>query len=103
MSGGTNYLIPVEADIRHEKQLQYKAVSAGMVLAEMENARNHLNILILDACRNTPTFSGGTKSFAKSGLAPMNAPTGTLIARMPQPREHSPGRAPEDTASTPTT
>lgn len=68
-SEGENYLIPVEANIRYERELRYKAISAGLVLAEMENARNRLNILILDACRDTPAFVGdGSKAlFRKAG------------------------------------
>ncbi|MDM8551928.1 DUF1566 domain-containing protein, partial [Desulfobacterales bacterium HSG2] len=94
-SGGENYLIPVEANIRYEKELRYKAVSAGMVLAELENARSRLNILILDACRDTPAFSGTSKAFSKSGLASMDAPVGTIIAYATAPGKvarEGPGR-----------
>ncbi len=75
---GRNYLIPVGAQIEHEKQVEYEAVDVGAVLAEMDNARNRLNIVILDACRDNPF----TRSFRSSaqGLASMNAPSGTLVA-----------------------
>ncbi len=75
---GRNYLIPVGAQIEHEKQVEYEAVDVGAVLAEMDNARNRLNIVILDACRDNP-FARSFRSGAQ-GLASMNAPTGTLIA-----------------------
>ena len=75
---GRNYLIPVGAEIDHEKQVKFKAVDAGVVLAEMENARNRLNIVILDACRNNP-FARSFRSSAQ-GLASMDAPTGTIVA-----------------------
>ncbi|MDM8548475.1 SUMF1/EgtB/PvdO family nonheme iron enzyme [Desulfobacterales bacterium HSG2] len=80
---GRNYLIPVGSDIRHEKELGYKAVDAGLVLAQMENARNRLNIVILDACRDNPL----ARSFRSSGrgLAPAKAPTGTVIAYATSP------------------
>jgi len=74
---GRNYLIPVGAQIEHEKQVEYEAVDVGAVLAEMDNARNRLNIVILDACRDNP-FSRSFRSGAQ-GLASMNAPSGTLI------------------------
>jgi Caspase domain len=47
-------------------------------LAQMDNAGNRMNIVILDACRNNPF----TRSFRSSsrGLAPIDAPSGTLIA-----------------------
>ena len=75
---GRNYLIPIGAQIEHEKQVEYEAVDVGMVLAEMDHARNRLNIVILDACRDNP-FARSFRSGAQ-GLASMNAPSGTLIA-----------------------
>lgn len=75
---GRNYLIPVGASIEHEKQVEYEAVDAGAILTEMDYARNRLNIVILDACRDNP-FARSFRSSAQ-GLASMNAPTGTLIA-----------------------
>ena len=75
---GRNYLIPVGASIEHEKQVEYEAVDAGAVLTEMDYARNRLNIVILDACRDNP-FARSFRSSAQ-GLATLNAPTGTLIA-----------------------
>jgi formylglycine-generating enzyme required for sulfatase activity len=75
---GRNYLIPVGSSIEHEKQVEYEAVDMGSVLTEMEYARNRLNIVILDACRDNPF----ARSFRSSsfGLASVNAPSGTLIA-----------------------
>ncbi len=75
---GRNYLIPIGATIEHEKQVEYEGVDAGVVLGEMEHARNRLNIVILDACRDNP-FARSFRSGVQ-GLASMNAPTGTLIA-----------------------
>lgn len=75
---GENYLIPVAAELHIEEEIEYETVNAGFVLAQMEAARNRMNILILDACRNNP-FARSFRS-ATRGLAMMNAPTGTLIA-----------------------
>ena len=80
---GRNYLIPVDSDIRHEKEIPYKAVDAGLVLAQMENARNLLNVVVLDACRDNP-FARSFRS-AKAGLAYTDAPVGTLIAYATSP------------------
>jgi tetratricopeptide (TPR) repeat protein len=44
----------------------------------MQDARNQLNIVILDACRNNP-FARKFRS-TNNGLASINAPSGTLIA-----------------------
>jgi hypothetical protein len=75
---GRNYLIPVNARIESESDIKYEAVDAGFVLGKMEDANNPLNIVILDACRNNP-FSRNFRN-PESGLARMDAPTGSLIA-----------------------
>jgi formylglycine-generating enzyme required for sulfatase activity len=75
---GRNYLIPIGAKIEHEKQVEYEGVDAGAVMTEMDYAKNRLNIVILDACRDNP-FARSFRSGVK-GLASLNAPTGTLIA-----------------------
>ncbi|HEX7332795.1 MAG TPA: caspase family protein [Pyrinomonadaceae bacterium] len=75
---GRNYLIPVDADIQTEADLEDTAVDLNYVLNTMDDAQNALNIAILDACRNNPF----TRSFrsTQDGLAQVVAPTGTLIA-----------------------
>lgn len=75
---GRNYLIPVNADIAHEDEIEFNAFDVNQVLAKMDTAKNALNIVILDACRNNP-FQKGFRS-TQSGLAQMDAPTGTFIA-----------------------
>ncbi len=80
---GENYLVPVEADIEREAQLEYRAVAMGRLLEEMESARNRLNLVILDACRNNP-FPASIRS-GNRGLAIVKAPSGTLIAYSTSP------------------
>jgi cyclophilin family peptidyl-prolyl cis-trans isomerase len=75
---GSNYLLPVDADIETESDVKYEAVDAGRVLGKMEDAGNDLNIVILDACRNNP-FARSFRSLDK-GLARMDAPTGSFVA-----------------------
>jgi len=77
-SKGRNYLIPVDADIASEAEVEDSGVDASLVLNYMDDAQNGLNIVILDACRNNP-FSRSFRS-ASDGLAQVDAPTGTLIA-----------------------
>jgi len=76
---GENYLLPINARIARQQDVRYQALPMGRVLGAMEEAGNGLNILILDACRNTP-FSRSWRS-SQAGLAP--PPTtarGMLIA-----------------------
>jgi uncharacterized caspase-like protein/surface antigen len=75
---GTNFLIPVGAEVAREPDVEIEAVKLDWVLAQMEHARNRLNILILDACRNNP-LSRGLRS-SERGLSRVDAPRGTLIA-----------------------
>jgi TonB family protein len=75
---GENYLVPVDAKIESEQEVEYECVKAGFVLAQLDAARNSMNIVILDACRNNP-FARSFRSESK-GLAQMDAPSGTLIA-----------------------
>ena len=74
---GENYLIPVDAKIRAATELRYKALSAGLILSYMSEARNRLNMIILDACRDNP-FAGARS--ATRGLAVVDQlPTGSVI------------------------
>jgi formylglycine-generating enzyme required for sulfatase activity len=75
---GVNYLAPVGVQVEKEQDIKFEMLDIGKVTAEMEAAKNGLNILILDACRNNPF----TRSFRSPnpGLAPINAPSGTYIA-----------------------
>lgn len=76
-AGGVNYLIPVDADIRAEHELQSFAVSLELVLGYMKQAGNGFNMVVLDACRDNP-FKG-LRDMQK-GLAVVAAPKGTIVA-----------------------
>jgi len=80
---GRNYLIPVDAEVDAEADVEYEAVEAGRVLAKMKTANNGMNLVILDACRNNP-FARSFRSASK-GLATLNAPSGTFIAYATSP------------------
>jgi Caspase domain len=75
---GENYVVPIDAAIASEEEVEYSAVNVGLVTAQMERARSRVNIVFLDACRNNP-FARSFRS-ASQGLAMVNAPAGTFIA-----------------------
>lgn len=75
---GENYLLPVSVPIRSEDDVKKNAVPANLVLRYMEDSRNRVNVVVLDACRNNPFIK--TRSLKSRGLAPMDAPSGSLIA-----------------------
>ena len=77
-SRGKNFLMPVGARIEGEGDLEFEAMDANMVLAQMDEAANRVNIVVLDACRDNPY----TRSFrsANKGLAQMYSVKGSFIA-----------------------
>lgn len=75
---GRNFLMPVGADIKREDEVPYKAVDVQMVLDKMDTAKNRVNMVILDACRDNP-FARSTRS-SGGGLGSMDAPIGSLVA-----------------------
>ena len=75
---GRNYLVPVDAAIEREDEVAFRAFDVGLVLEKMEAAKNPLNIVILDACRNNPFARSGRS--ATTGLAQIDAPTGSIVA-----------------------
>lgn len=76
---GQNYLVPVDARVESEDEAPYESVVAQSVLDKMRTANNNLNIIILDACRDNP-YPSVTRSASNTGLARMNAPTGSIMA-----------------------
>jgi uncharacterized caspase-like protein len=77
--GGVNYLLPVNAKIEKESDVRFQSINADMVLAEMENAENGLNLVILDACRDNP-YSRSFRNAARGLAIVSNAPAGTFIS-----------------------
>jgi len=89
---GDNYLFPIGAmgSVSAAEHLRYKTVNVNYILGTMAAARNNLNVVILDACRNNPfarsLFSKrGIKN--RKGLALMDVPSGTLIAYATRPNK----------------
>ena len=71
---GRNYLIPSDAQVEVEDDLEAEAIDAGRILESMARAGNPLNILILDACRDNP-LPRHTRSAAR-GLTITSIPSG---------------------------
>jgi Caspase domain/Putative peptidoglycan binding domain len=83
---GTNYLLPVDADIKSEMDVKLgSAVNVDLTL-EQTMADAKVKLVFLDACRDNP-FAGKIKSNSptrslsvQQGLAEMKSGEGTLIA-----------------------
>jgi hypothetical protein len=87
---GQNYLIPVNANLQGEADVQYECVEAGRVLAKMDGAKSKVKLMILDACRDNPWERGWNRSAAGNGLASMSAPQGTFISYSTEPGKTAP-------------
>ena len=75
---GDNYLVPIDANYEYKEEVPDMCVSVSSILKYMETSNNRLNIMILDACRNSPF-----KSFSRSGekgMSRVEAPTGSIVA-----------------------
>ena len=91
-AAGRNYLVPVDASLQVERDLDFEAVSVDFVLKQMELEREgKTNVVFLDACRDNPLArnlarSMGTRSAAiGQGLAQVQTGVGTFIAYSTQP------------------
>jgi len=84
--GGTNYILPVDARLNREQDLNWQTIPVDYVLDELAGARK-LKIVLLDACRDNPLAQRmargmGTRSASVGrGLAVVQRKvTDTLIA-----------------------
>ncbi len=73
-----NYLLPVDAEFKSNADVESRAVEVNRVMNGLTEARNALNLIILDACRDAP-FGEALKT-AQKGLSQMDAPRNTLLA-----------------------
>jgi formylglycine-generating enzyme required for sulfatase activity len=83
---GRNYLIPIDAIIEKEADVDVYAVDLDGLISNLKYAGNIMNIIILDACRNNP-YGRGFRSVQNRGLAVVNAPSGTIISFATAPGE----------------
>jgi len=83
---GTNYLLPVDADLRSEMDVKLGAAINVDVTLEQTMADAKVKLVFLDACRDNPfaakiRSAKATRSVSvQSGLAEMKSGEGTLIA-----------------------
>jgi len=75
--GGSNFIVPVDAMPRNEKDLKRDMVKMDDVIDDMGDAK--IKLVFFDACRDNPL----SRSFSRGGSRGMAAPaeaTGTLIS-----------------------
>ena len=87
---GRNYLLPVDTEPQSEEEIGAKSADVGEFIDRLSANKQGLNIVVLDACRVNP-LAGGVivgpdgrrlkfRGLTPTGLAPVDAPVGTLVA-----------------------
>jgi hypothetical protein len=80
---GSNYLVPASASLEIKADVEDQCVNMNYIMEAIQEAKNPLNIFILDACRNNPF-----RSFDRSGergLTLVSAPAGSYIVYSTKP------------------
>ena len=77
--GGTNYLIPVDASLAADTDIDFEAVPLDLVMHAVGGATK-LKVVILDACRNNPFRDAMRRSAGTRGI-------GQGLAKPPDPEE----------------
>ena len=74
---GSNYIVPIDANPRHERDLKRDMVKMDDVIDDMGAAR--VKLVFFDACRDNPLARSFSRGSARGMAAPVEA-TGTLIS-----------------------
>lgn len=89
-----NYLVPVNADIVVESDIEFEGVPLDRIIQSMEDARAYQSLIFLDACRDNP-YSSTSRSGSR-GLTVVSADTGKNSAGSLIAFATSPGAVAED-------
>src|SRR4029077_11590180 len=80
---GVNYLVPIDAKLETDRDVNFEAVPLDQALNAVEGARK-LRVVILDACRDNPFANKMRRTTASRsmgrGLARVEPEGGTLVA-----------------------
>lgn len=73
-----NYLFPVDVSPKEPREMRENSIQAGTVVKILSESGARASVIILDASRKNPFVRrwGNSKD---QGLAPMKAPTGTIV------------------------
>ncbi len=89
---GRNYLVPIDAALKKERDLDFEGITLDFVLKQMELGReDKTNVVFLDACRDNPLSRNlartmGTRSASVGqGLAEVQTGVGTFVSYSTQP------------------
>jgi hypothetical protein len=75
----TNYIIPVDAELKEKMDCKFEAIKLDEILEELGKYNDKTNIVILDACRDNP-FSRSWSKDEENGFRTYDPQKGTIIA-----------------------
>ena len=81
--GWRNYIVPIGANIDRLDDVPKQAYELNIMLAALTKAKNPMNIIILDACRDNPF--GKRVLPEQKGLSQFDAPIGSLLSYATSP------------------
>ena len=78
-----NYLVPVDAELKSDRDVKYEAVPLDLIMDAVDGA-SKLRLVLLDACRNNPfaasmQMTSASRSIGR-GLARVEPSVGTLVS-----------------------
>jgi uncharacterized caspase-like protein len=81
--GGLNYLVPIDATLASDQDVEFDTVPLDLLLRSVEGA-SRLKLVVLDACRNNPFLTSmqrasGTRAIGR-GLSRVEPEGDTLVA-----------------------
>jgi formylglycine-generating enzyme required for sulfatase activity len=79
---GENYLLPVDINAEDEAGIVYGAYPLGRLLLSLEQtAKNKLNVVVLDACRDNPfkNLAGGSRGLSRGFVTVEHPPQDIFI------------------------
>lgn len=75
---GSNYMVPVDAQIEEKYQVKHRTLALDQILGAMDG-EERLKIVILDCCRNNPLGRGWGRDNVAGLSAPKSTPGGTIL------------------------
>ena len=81
--GGLSYLIPTDMPVTSEQSVPLRAYPVKTLLERISATKSSVNVVVFDACRDNPFQPPPPvqyRNFANLGLAPVQAPRGTVVA-----------------------
>ena len=75
-----NYLVPVDANLNSEAEVEFKCVPADLIVKTLTLSKSPMKIAIFDACRNNPWERAWHRALGNRGFTGIEPPAGMIIA-----------------------